>query len=134
MTLGFLLSYYLIAAEASISLSLALSISSLPILTNLENMSSAYSLLILILEQVYFMKGFVVRDAPSSHPSLLSSDIFPESLTNQAFLGQMKGTQHPSYAGIYSPLKTDTSNLHYPCLQNEPQPRYLLVNYNLQMP
>lgn len=83
-----------------------------------------------ILEQVYFLKGFVVRML-SSHPSLLSSDIFPESLTNQAFLGQMKGTQHPSYAGIYSPLR---QILACSLLQNEPQPRYLLVNYNLQMP
>lgn len=111
MTFGFLLFYYLISVEAGISLPLALSVSSLPILTNLESMSSTCSLLILILEQVSFLKGFGVRDAPSSHPSLLSS-IFPESLTNQAFLGQMKGIQHPSCAGIYSPLKTDTSNLH----------------------
>lgn len=72
MTPGFLLSYSPISAEASISLPLALSVSSLPILTNLENMSSTCSMLILILEQVSFLKGFAVRDAPSSHPSLLS--------------------------------------------------------------
>ena len=62
MTLGFLLSYYLIAAEASISLSLALSISSLPILTNLENMSSAYSLLILIPDHKSFHKVYLLQD------------------------------------------------------------------------